>query len=109
MSDETKRGAHLRDNRFAIASFLNDALETGDLQVVLGALKTAMRAQNVTALAKASSLRRDRLYKTFSGEVDPAFSRVFQLLEGLNVQLVVRPRPRRSVLPRPKRGRPPKQ
>jgi probable addiction module antidote protein len=88
---------------------LNDALETGDFQLVLAALKTAMRAQNVTALAKASNMRRDRLYKTFSGEVDPAFSRVLQLLAGLNVQLVAKPRPKRPELPRPKRGRPPKK
>jgi probable addiction module antidote protein len=99
----------LRDNPALIACLLSRALETDDLPTILGAFRDALRAQNVSAVARATGLRRDRLYKTFDGEVDPDFGRILTLLEGLGVQLTVKERT--VVLPKPplpKLGRPPK-
>ena len=96
-----------RGNPTAIAEHLTCALATDDLPTILAAFRNVLRAQNVSAFSRGTGLRRDRLYKTFGGEVDPDFSRVLQVLEGLDVQLTVKPR---KVLkpkpPLPKLGRP---
>ena len=98
-----------RDNPTAIAEYLTCALGTDDLPTILAAIRDVLRAQNVSALSRATGLRRDRLYKTFGGEIDPDFSRILKVLEGLDVQLTVK---RRKVVkpkpPRPKLGRPAK-
>lgn len=96
-----------RDNPMAIAKHLTCALATDDLPTILAAIRDVLRAQNVSALSRATGLRRDRLYRTFGGEIDPDFSRILKVLEGLDVQLTVKPR--KVVKPKPplpKLGRP---
>ena len=99
----------LKDNPDQIASYLTRALDTDDFDVILAALRDVLRAQNVMAFSRSTGLRRDRLYKTFGGTIDPDFSRVLALLEGLGVRFVVQ---RRSIVkpkvPLPKLGRPTK-
>ena len=98
-----------RDNPTAIAEHLTLALATDDLPTILAAIRDVLRAQNVSALSRFTGLRRDRLYKTFGGEIDPDFGRLLKVLEGLDVQLTVKPR--KVVKPKPplpKLGRPPK-
>ena len=100
-----------RDNPAKIASHLTKAFETDDLATILAALRDVLRAQNVMALSRATGLRRDRLYKTFGGTIDPDFSRVMKLLEGLGVQIIVKkrtiikPQPARPKLGRPRKNR----
>jgi probable addiction module antidote protein len=97
----------LRDNPAGIASYLSKAFETDDVPTILSALSDALRAQNVSALARATGLRRDRLYKTFGGQIDPGLTRMLKLLEGLGVQLTVKERAEiKSKPPLPKLGRP---
>jgi probable addiction module antidote protein len=96
-----------RDNPHEIAAFLTKIFAADDFPAILAALSTVLRAQNVSALSRATGLRRDRLYKTFGGEIEPEFRRVLKLLEGLDVQLVVVPRKDPKPKPeRPKLGRP---
>jgi probable addiction module antidote protein len=96
-----------RDNPAGIASHLTEAFETDDLATILAALRDVLRAQNVMALSRATGLRRDRLYKTFGGTIDPDLSRVMKLLEGLGVQMIVKKRTTIKPQPaRPKLGRP---
>jgi probable addiction module antidote protein len=97
----------LRDNPVAIAKHLDEAFATGDLRVILEAINSAMRAQNVLELAEAINLRREGLYKTFSGDVNPQLGRVMELFAGLDVRLSVKPLPPKKKPPRPKPGRPP--
>jgi probable addiction module antidote protein len=98
----------LRDNPAAIAKHLNRAFEKNDLHSVVEAIKIAMRAQNVLALAESTGLRRDRLYHTFNGEVNPQLGRVMELFAGLDVRLTVKPVAPKEKPPRPKLGRPSK-
>ena len=100
--------AEFRDNPIAIAEYLTEAFSENDLDVVLRAINLVMRAQNVLALAEETGLRRERLYQTFGGEVNPQLGRVMALFAGLNVQLVVKPLQPKKKAPRPKLGRPPK-
>ena len=99
-----------RDNPLKIAAHLNKAFETDDFALIFRALNEVMRAQNVSALSRATGLRRDRLYKTFGGDIDPSFSRVLKLLEGFDVQVTIKPREiNKAKPPLPKLGRPRKR
>jgi probable addiction module antidote protein len=97
----------LRDNPQAISKYLTEIFEENDLHKILEAITIVMRAQNVKALAADTGMRRDGLYKTFSGsKKDPQLSRVLNLFDGLDVRIVIKPLPRRERPIRPKLGRP---
>ena len=96
-----------RDNPTAISQYLTETLEKNDLDILLDAINSVMRAQNVVRLSKATGIRRRGLYKMFGGDVDPRFGRVLSLFSGLGVRLVVKPLPAKEKPPRPKLGRPP--
>ena len=98
-----------RDNPDLIAAYLTEKFAENNLSAVLLAINRVMRAQNVQAIAREAGLRRDRLYKTFGGEIDPQLGRVMALFEGLGVRLAVTPLTSRERPPRPKLGRPPKR
>jgi probable addiction module antidote protein len=105
-TDDPKKA--FRDNELAVAAYLTKAFACDDFPDVLSAIRTVIRAQNVKILAKEGGLRRDRLYHTFNGEVDPQLSRVMKLFKALNVRLAVvalgpRERPTRPKLGRPKK------
>ena len=96
-----------RDNPTAISQYLTETLEKNDLDILLQAINSVMRAQNVVRLSKVTGVRRRALYNMFGGNVDPRFGRVLSLFAGLGVRLVVKPLPAREKPPRPKLGRPP--
>ena len=98
--------ARFRDNPAAIAEYLAEAFHTKDLAAVMLAINTVMRAQNVVQLAAAAGLRRDRLYHTFGGNVNPQLGRVMELFAGMDVELTVKTAPPTPKPPRPKLGRP---
>jgi probable addiction module antidote protein len=97
-----------RDNPEAISRHLTDAFAQNELVAVVTAFRQVLHAQNVQALAREAGLRRDGLYHTFSGKIDPHLGRVLKLLESLNVRLTVVPLPPKPRPPRPKLGRPTK-
>ena len=108
MSDKKTDARLFKDNPYAMAAYLSDAFEKNDHDVVLKAISRVMRAQNVQALAREAGLRRDRLYRTFGGEVDPLLGRVMALFNALGIALTVKALPPREIPSRPKLGRPKK-
>ncbi len=72
-----------RNNPEAISEYLADAFETQDMALIISAIQTVMRAQNVIQLAAATGLGREALYRTFGGGVNPRFDRVMALFTGL--------------------------
>ena len=108
MSDKKTDARLFRDNPYAIAAYLSDAFDKNDHDEILKAICRVMRAQNVQALAREAGLRRDRLYKTFGGDVDPLLSRVMALFNALGIALTVKALPPREIPSRPKLGRPKK-
>jgi probable addiction module antidote protein len=97
---------NLRDNPAAIAEYLTEIFDKNDLGSILAAIKFAMQAQNVKALAESTGMRRDGLYKTFDGKKNPQLSRILRLFEGLDVRILVKPLPASERPPRRKLGRP---
>lgn len=110
MSDGQKKDLkeRFRDKPEMIASFLTDAFAENDLERVTLALSQILLAQNVQAVAREAGLRRDRLYKTFGGKIDPQLGRLLKLFAAMNVRIEVVPIPDRQVPARPRLGRPPK-
>ncbi len=106
--DEDAPRKLFRDNKEAIAEYLTDAFENNDLDKALPALNLILRGQNVQAVAREAGLRRDKLYSTFGGTVDPQLGRILKLFSALNVRFTVVPLPTPNRAPRPKLGRPPK-
>ena len=98
-----------RDNPEAIALYLTEALAKNELEPVLKALNQILVGQNVMAVAREAGMRRDKLYKTFGGRVDPTLGRVLALLRAMNVGLVAVPGLPTPAPSRPKLGRPRKQ
>jgi probable addiction module antidote protein len=110
MGDEQKNDLkeRFRDRPDMIASYLTDAFAENDLERATLALSLVLRAQNVQALAREAGLRRDKLYKTFGGRVDPQLGRLLKLFAAMNLRIAVVPMPERPLPARPKLGRPPK-
>src|ERR1700730_16580850 len=86
----------LRDNPAAIAEYLNEAFAKNDVQTILHALKFVLRAQNVKELAGMTGIRRETLYRSFSGDTNTSIGRVLGLLAGLGVGLITQPLPKRT-------------
>jgi probable addiction module antidote protein len=80
-----------RDNPRAIAKYLNDALSTGDPVLIRKAIGDMVRAQGVAKFAQKVGLRRDGLYRSFRGEISPAFDTVLKVLIALDIQLTMKP------------------
>ena len=83
--------AKYRDNPRAIAKYLNGALSTGDPVLITKAIGDMVRAQGVAKFAQKAGMRRDSLYRTFSGETSPALDRVMTVLLALDIQLIAKP------------------
>lgn len=79
------------DNPAAIAAYLSETLQENDAPKARAALSIVLRAQNVQILARDSCLRRDTLYRTFGGRIDPRLSRVLKLFDALDVRACVIP------------------
>ena len=74
-----------------IAEYLNAALEEGDPQVLLMAIKDVAQARSMTKLAEDSGLGRASLYKALAPGAKPRYETVMKLVNALGVKLVVQP------------------
>jgi probable addiction module antidote protein len=83
--------AEYQDDPKMIAKYLNHALATGDAVLITKAIGDMVRAQGMTRFSQKAGLRRDGLYRTFRGEISPAFATVIELLIALGVQLEAKP------------------
>jgi probable addiction module antidote protein len=83
--------AEYRDDPKMIAKYLNLALATGDAALITKAIGDMVRAQGMTRFSQKAGLRRDGLYRTFGGEIRPAFATVVEVLIALGVQLEAKP------------------
>jgi probable addiction module antidote protein len=81
-----------RDNPKVIAKYLSDMLATGDAVLITKAIGNVVRAQGMTRFSRKVGLRRESLYRSFRGEMSPAFETVIAVLTVLGVQLVAKPR-----------------
>lgn len=79
------------DNEEAIATFLADALETGDVAFIAKAMGVVARAKGMTALANETGLSREQLYRSFSEQGNPTLKTLLAVTRALGVDLTARP------------------
>jgi probable addiction module antidote protein len=87
-----KTTAHLelRSNPGVCAKFLTRAFETSDTVAIVKALDDTLRAQeNVLEFAKKASIARSSLYRSFTPNRDPQFSRVVHFLRALGLRFAI--------------------
>jgi probable addiction module antidote protein len=83
--------AKYRNNPKMIAKYLNDALATDDTAFTTRAIGNLARAHGMGAIAEEANVDRAALYRSLSGEMDPAFGTVLKVLTALGVRLVAKP------------------
>src|SRR3954462_12872665 len=88
-SNKAVLAEYFRDNPAAVASYLTEKMKENGLDAARAALSRVMQAQNVQMLAGDAGLRRDTVYRTFGGRIDPQLSRILGLFRALNVQACV--------------------
>jgi probable addiction module antidote protein len=91
--------AKYRDDPRAIAEYLNAALSTEDPFLITRAIGTMVRAQGMTRFSRKAGMRRESLYRTFTGEANPSFDAIMKLLIALDIQLIAKPAVRETVKP----------
>lgn len=80
----------LRDEA-EIATFLDEAMESGDIRVIAAALGAVARARGMTKLAEETGLSRESLYRTLSATGNPELGTVLKVAKALGVSLRVSP------------------
>lgn len=71
--------------------YINAALEEGDLDVFLLALRNVAEAYGMTSIARKSKLNRVSLYRMLSTRGNPEFRSVLRLLNSCELKLAVQP------------------
>ena len=74
------------------AAYLNAALEDGNQEVFLMALRDVAKAHGLTRLARETSLNRENMYRILSDEGNPQLSSLKVLLDSLGLRLAVEPK-----------------
>ena len=73
-----------------IKLYLQEAFKDGDPRLVQVCLRNALKAKNMTKLAKDIGVSRPGLYKMLSENGNPEFSNIFKILKALNLELTIR-------------------
>src|SRR3972149_356591 len=81
----------LKDPKEA-AAYLNAAIEEGDREVFLLALRNVAQAHGgMSVLAKKTRLKRESLYRMLSKKGNPEIKSIFNLLHAIGLKLSVEP------------------
>ena len=73
----------------AIIEYLNAALEEGDSDFFVKAVRDVARAKGMMKVAKTAGLGRQNLYRSLSGGGNPRVGTLFRVLDALDVRLSV--------------------
>ena len=83
--------AQYLDDDKAIAAYMSEALETGDVSFIADALGVVARAKGMAQIAGETSLSRESLYRALSSEGNPEFATVLGVMKALGLRLTASP------------------
>ncbi|UNK56183.1 putative addiction module antidote protein [Pseudoxanthomonas daejeonensis] len=83
--------AEYLDDVDAMASYLSEALESGDATHFQEAVQTVARARGMARIAEESGLGRESLYKSLRPEAAPRFDTMQRILKAVGVTLRLEP------------------
>lgn len=75
------------DSEEMIAEFLNQALASGDIDLLLSAIGDVAKARGMAQIARDTGLGRESLYKAFAVGAKPRFDTVLKVLRALGVEM----------------------
>lgn len=79
------------DSPEAIATFVTDALETGDAAYIAKSMGVVARAKGMTELAQQTGLSREQLYRSFSEKGNPTLKTMLAVMKALGVDMAAKP------------------
>jgi probable addiction module antidote protein len=81
----------LKDPEFA-AGYLNAAIEEGDKDAILLAMRRVAQARGgMAAVAERAHVKRENLYRMLSKRGNPELRSLFNILHGMGLKLTVQP------------------
>jgi len=83
--------AEFLDSEEMIAEYLNQALASGDTDLLLAAIGDVAKARGMAQVARDSGLRHESLYKALTAGAKPRFDTVFKVLQALGVRIQAQP------------------
>ena len=102
--------ARFLENDLDVATYLSEAMETGDAAYVAHAFGTVARSQGMAKVARRAGLGRESLYKALSGSGNPELATVLRVAKALGMDLSAKPamveRPAKSKRARSKGAKP---
>ncbi len=75
------------DSEEMIAEYLNQALASGDTDLLLSAIGDVAKARGMAQIARDTGLGRESLYKAFAAGAKPRFDTVMKVLRALGVEM----------------------
>jgi probable addiction module antidote protein len=75
------------DSEEMIAEYLNQALASGDTDLLLSAIGDVAKARGMAQIARDTGLGRESLYKAFTVGAKPRFDTVLKVLRALGVEM----------------------
>jgi len=82
--------AEFPDSPKAIKYYLEEAMESGDPQLMSHAVGVVARAKSMSKIARESGVTRESLYRSLSRKGKPEFSTIVSVLRSLGLGLSVR-------------------
>jgi probable addiction module antidote protein len=76
----------------AVQFYMEEAMESGDPQLITHALVVVARAKSMSDIARKSGLSRESLYRSLSPTGKPEFGTIMSVLKALDLGLSVKPR-----------------
>jgi len=83
--------AEYLDTPESIATYMTEALETGDPAFVADALGVIARARGMSEVAREAGVSRESLYRALSAEGNPEFGTVMRVAQALGLKFSVTP------------------
>lgn len=95
---KTKRfdPAEYLDSPEALATYMTEALETGDPAFVADALGVIARARGMSEVAREAGVSRESLYRALSADGNPEFGTVLRVARALGLRLTITPEPNKA-------------
>lgn len=81
--------AEYLDDEIMIEEFLNNALEEGNTEDLIGVIGNIAKAKGMTNIAKETGMSRPSLYKALSKGSKPQFETIHKVIKALGGNLTV--------------------
>lgn len=88
--------AEYLDTNEGIATYMTEALETGDPAFVADALGVIARARGMTEVSREAGVSRESLYRALSTDGNPEFGTVMRVARALGLRFSVIPLPHKT-------------